>query len=101
MEAVTIMDRIARQVEQDQLYRQMVDAQAPDSVKETGSDALTLAARQVAETLNASAIVTFTSTGSTTLRAARMRPGVPILCVTRDERVARRMMMAYGASPPC
>jgi pyruvate kinase len=98
MEAVTIMDRIARQVEQDTLYRQMVDAQAPDTVKETGSDALTLAARQVAETLNASAIVTFTSTGSTTLRAARMRPGVPILCVTRDERVARRMMMAYGVT---
>jgi pyruvate kinase len=98
IEAVTIMDKIAKSVEQDQLYRQMVEAQAPDSVNETASDAMTLAARQVAETLRASAIVTFTSTGSTTLRAARMRPSVPILCVTRNERVARRVMMAYGVN---
>ena len=54
------------------------------------------AARQVAETLGAAAVVTFTSTGSTTLRAARKRPGVPVLALTHDARTARQLGLVWG-----
>ncbi len=54
------------------------------------------AARQVAQTLKAQAIATFTFSGSTTLRAARERPCVPILCLTPNVHVARRMTLAWG-----
>ncbi|HYD71180.1 pyruvate kinase [Azospirillum sp.] len=95
IEAVSIMDRIARRVEQDPLYRTIMDAQHPDP-EQTSADAITAAASQVAHTVQAAAIVTYTTSGSTTLRAARERPEVPILCLTSRMETARRLQMAYG-----
>ena len=48
----------------------------------TGADAISLAARQIAETLKLSAIVTYTSSGTTGLRASRERPEVPIIALS-------------------
>ncbi|MDP6843464.1 MAG: pyruvate kinase, partial [Rhodospirillales bacterium] len=75
-EAVTMMDRIIDKVERDPLYRQMIEAErrTPEA---TDADAITAAAGQIANTISAAAIGTFTMTGSTSLRAARERPGVP------------------------
>jgi pyruvate kinase len=95
VEAVSMMDRIARRVEQDPLYRTIMDAQHPDP-QHTAADAITAAARQVAHTIEAAAIVTYTTSGSTTLRAARERPEVPILCLTSSPETARRLVIAYG-----
>ena len=95
VEAVSMMDRIARRVEQDPLYRTIMDAQHPDP-QQTAADAITAAARQVAHTIDAAAIVTYTTSGSTTLRAARERPEVPILCLTSSPETARRLVIAYG-----
>ena len=95
IEAVSIMDRIARRVESDPLYRTIMDAQHPDP-EQTSADAITAAARQVADTVKAAAIVTYTTSGSTTLRAARERPAVPILCLTSSVAASRRLMLAYG-----
>ncbi|WP_247872330.1 pyruvate kinase [Azospirillum sp. TSO35-2] len=95
VEAVSIMDRIARRVEHDPLYRTIMDAQHPDP-QQTAADAITAAARQVAHTIQAAAIVTYTTSGSTTLRAARERPEVPILCLTSALETARRMQMVFG-----
>ncbi|MCW2238687.1 pyruvate kinase [Azospirillum canadense] len=95
IEAVSIMDRIARRVETDPLYRTMMDASHADP-QETAADAITAAARQVAHTIHAAAIVTYTTSGSTTLRAARERPEVPILCLTASAAASRRLVLAYG-----
>jgi len=62
----------------------------------TTADAISAAARQCAHTLGAAAIVTYTNTGSTTLRAARERPDVRILCLTPSRDTARRMTLAWG-----
>ncbi len=93
--SVAMMDRIARQVEQDPLYETLIDAVpvAPDA---TTADAISAAARQVAETLDVAAIVTFTTSGSTALRAGRNRPRVPILALTPNFTTARRLMLAWG-----
>jgi pyruvate kinase len=98
VEAVTIMDRILKSVEADPLYRTLMDAsrREPES---TTADAISAAARQCAHTLSAAAIVTYTNTGSTTLRAARERPDVPILCLTPNLNTARRMTLAWGVHP--
>src|SRR5690606_6438905 len=58
--------------------------------------AITAAARQIAHTLKAAAIVTFTSSGSTTLRAAQERPDVPILCITPNLGAGRRLGLVRG-----
>ena len=93
--AVTIMSRIIERVEHDPTYRPIMDAVHPDP-EATTADALTAAARQVAHTIRAEAIVTFTTSGSTTLRAARERPDVPILCLTASLATARRLALAWG-----
>ncbi len=95
IEAVTIMDRICRRVEGDAQYRSMLSVQG--SVHhDTASDAITAAAKQVAETVGARAIVTFTASGATSLRAARERPSVPILCLSPSLSTLRRITLAYG-----
>ncbi len=95
VEAVAMMDRIIRRVEQDPSYRRLMDAShAPPQA--TAADAITLAAREVAITIGAACIVTYTSSGSTALRAARERPPVPILCLTGRTQTARRLTLAWG-----
>jgi pyruvate kinase len=95
VESVTIMNKIITHVEKDPFYRKMQDANLPLS-EATTSDAITAAARQVAHTIQASAIVTFTSTGGTTLRAARERPEVPIIALTPEIKVARKLSLVWG-----
>lgn len=92
-----MMDRIIRRVERDPTYRRIQDAQHPDP-EPTTSDAISAAAAQVARTLSAAAIITYTTSGSTTLRAARERPDVPmILCLTSKIETARRLALVWGA----
>jgi len=98
VEAVTIMDRILKSVEADPLYRRLMDASRREP-EATTADAISAAARQCAHTLSAAAIVTYTNTGSTTLRAARERPDVRILCLTPNLNTARRMTLAWGVHP--
>jgi pyruvate kinase len=98
LEAVAIMDKIIHQVERDEHYRMLRDTRR-ERPEGTASDAISAAASQVAATIKAAAIVTYTSSGSTTLRAARQRPSVPILCLTAEAKTARRMAMVWGVHP--
>ncbi|MDA1098000.1 MAG: pyruvate kinase [Proteobacteria bacterium] len=93
--AVKVMNRVASQVEGDPGYRKFMDAEHADP-EATSADAITAAARQVAETISASAIVTYTTSGSTALRAARERPPVPILVLTPSLITARRLAVVWG-----
>jgi pyruvate kinase len=94
-EAIAMMDRIIYRVERDPLYRKIMETDHHDP-EATSADAITAAARQVAKTVAAAAIVTFSSTGSTTLRCARERPNVPILGLTPRPDTARRLALAWG-----
>jgi pyruvate kinase len=95
LESVEMMDRVARSVESDPQFRDAIDAGRTDP-ETTSADAITLAARQVAETLKAAAIVCYTASGSTGLRASRERPKVPILVLTPVVQTARRLALAWG-----
>ena len=79
IESVDMMNRIILEAEEDEAYQSSI-ASNQNVVEPIVSDAITLAARQVAETVSANCIVTYTtSSGSTTLRSLRERPTVPIL----------------------
>jgi pyruvate kinase len=95
VEAVTLMDRIITKVERDPLYRSYLDAYHAEA-EHTAPDAITLAAREVASTMRAAAIVTYTTTGSTALRAARERPDRPILGLITEASTARRLALVWG-----
>ncbi|CAA7613990.1 pyruvate kinase [Magnetospirillum sp. UT-4] len=96
VEAVTMMDRIIEQVEHDDQYRIITEA-SRSRPENTVRDAISAAARQVAHTLEAAAIVTFTSSGSTTLRAARERPEQSVVSLTSNIDVARQLALVWGA----
>jgi pyruvate kinase len=95
VEAVATMNKIAEEVEQDAIYRTIINAQrtAPEP---TGADAIAVAARDVAETLDLKAIVAWTSSGSTAFRIARERPAPPILALTPHRETASRLALVWG-----
>ena len=97
-EAVTIMDKIAAQVERDDAYLERVRFldTPPDR---TTTDALSHACMTIADTVSISAITVFTGSGSTARRVARERPSVPMLVLTPSMTTARRVALLWGAHP--
>jgi len=96
VEAVTIMDRIGKQVEADPGYAARVHFTdvRPDA---TTADALAQACANIAETVTLAGIIVFTGSGSTARRVARERPAVPMLVLTPSPRTARRTALLWGA----
>ncbi len=95
IEAVSTMNRIGEEVERDPTYRGVIHAQRPDPEATVG-DAIADAARQIAETLELSAIICWTSSGSTALRVARERPKVPVVAITPNVNAGRKLSLAWG-----
>lgn len=95
IEAVQTMANIAVEVERDESYRTIIEASRTPS-RSTVSDAITSAAREIAETADIKAICCFTQSGTTALRAARERPRVPIVALTPSIDTARFLCLAWG-----
>jgi len=95
IEAVAMMNRIAQEVERDPTYRSVIQAQRTKP-EATGADAIAAAARDIAETLDLSAIVCWTSSGSTALRVARERPKPPIVAISPNLSTARKLSLVWG-----
>jgi len=90
-----MMDTIAQTVEREESYRRAIDA-GPELKRKTVADAITAAAREVAEATEVKAICCFTHSGTTALLASRERPTVPILALTPIDTTARRLSLAWG-----
>jgi pyruvate kinase len=95
IEAVTTMNRIAEEVERDAMYLPSLHVLHTEP-EATGADAIAAAARQVAETLDLSAIVCWTSSGSTGMRVSRERPKSPIIAISPIEAAGRKLSVVWG-----
>jgi pyruvate kinase len=95
-ESVTMMNSIATSVESDPSHGERVHftQTLPDP---TTADAIAQAANTMVGTVDAAAIVCFTSSGSTARRLSRERPGVPLLVLTPALKTARRLGVLWGA----
>jgi pyruvate kinase len=95
VEAVQTMDRIACSVEDDELYHSLIEAQrgAPEK---TTADAIMAAVHEVTNTIEARAIVCWTKSGITAMRAARERSSAPIIAPTPSLATARRLTLVWG-----
>ncbi|MBA3880744.1 MAG: pyruvate kinase [Sphingobium sp.] len=96
VESVAMMNSIAEAVERDPMHGERVHftITRPDP---TTADALSEAAKNIAATVSAVAIICFTKSGSTARRVARERPSVPLLVLTPSVETARRLGLLWGA----
>jgi pyruvate kinase len=95
VEAVQTMNAVAVEVESDPTYREEIEASR--TAPRTGvADAITSAAREIAETTEVTAICCFTHSGTTALKVARERPRVPIIALTPLVGTARRLCLSWG-----
>mmetsp|Transcript_88593 Transcript_88593/g.173289 ORF Transcript_88593/g.173289 Transcript_88593/m.173289 type:complete len:589 (-) Transcript_88593:229-1995(-) len=97
-EAVAMQQRIINRVESDPHYRSYLDANTNEPDK-TPTDAMIVAARQIARTINAKAIVCFSLRGSTVHRASKNRPTVPIMALCPFKETARQLVLSWGVYP--
>lgn len=95
IEAVTMMNRIAEEVENEQIYRSILEAQRAEP-EATGADAIAKAAHEIADALNLKAITAWTSSGSTAFRIARERPNSTVIALTPNASTARRLTLVWG-----
>jgi len=95
VEAVTTMDNVAIEVEDDPTYTEIIEASRV-AKRATVADGIVAAAREIAETTDIKAICCFTSSGTTALLTARERPRVPIIAMTNDVGTARRLALTWG-----
>jgi pyruvate kinase len=95
VEAVMTMNRIAEEVENESLYLPALHVLRTEP-EATGADAIAAAARQVAETLDLSAIVCWTESGATGLRVSRERPKPPIVAISPMVNTGRKLSLVWG-----
>ncbi len=95
LEAVSMMSKIIRQVENGPDFQAQLDVSRPQA-EATASDAISCAIRRITGILPVAALVNYTESGSSSLRASRERPKTPILSLTPNIQTARRLTVAWG-----
>ena len=96
--AVTLMSRIAREVERKLPYQQMLTERGRWLEHKT-DELISYNACYTAYNLGAVAIVAFTQSGSTAGRVSKYRPRVPILAITSSNVVSGRLLLRWGVYP--
>ena len=97
VEAVKVMASIAKRIEQTLDYDRMLKEKGSKNV--TVTDAISHATCTTAVDLNASAIITSTSSGYTAKMVSKFRPQAPIIAATSNEAVMRRLALTWGVCP--
>ncbi|WP_420862302.1 pyruvate kinase [Algirhabdus cladophorae] len=97
IEAVTTMDNVAKEIEADPTYTEIIEASRKSSGK-TVADGIVAAAREIVETTDVKAICCFTQSGTTAALVARERPRAPIVALTPLVGTARRMCLTWGTN---
>jgi len=97
IEAVTTMDNVAVEVENDPTYTEILEA-TRSAKRTTVAEGIVAAAREIAETTEIKAICCYTQSGTTALLTARERPRVPIIAMTSLMGTARRLALSWGTN---
>ncbi|UFQ99270.1 pyruvate kinase [Pseudomonas wenzhouensis] len=95
LETVQMMSKIIRQVENGPDYQSQLDVGRPQA-EATASDAISCAIRRISSILPVAALVNYSESGASSLRASRERPKAPILSLTPSLSTARRLTVAWG-----
>lgn len=100
VEAVRVMDRIARATEPDLPYWEWVFSRTRQEEMDV-SASVTQSAVIAAYRLNLTNIVVPTASGRTAQVVSAHRPRIPILAVTHSRSTQRRLKLSFGVNPVC
>ncbi len=95
VEAVSMMAQVALEAETALPYDEIL-ANKGKYLQPKTEDAISYAACHTAHQLGATAIVAFTSSGSTARRVAKYRPEVPVLAITPSQVTKRQLALSWG-----
>jgi pyruvate kinase len=98
VESVQTMSRIAERAESALEYREIFTKQA-NAQQTSVTEAISQAVANSALDLNAKAIITSTQSGFTARMVSKYRPKAPIIAVTTDEKVMKRLALGWGVIP--
>jgi pyruvate kinase len=94
IEAVETMATISRRIERDYPQRS-IDSHLPSTIP----NAISSAVSTIASQLNAAAILPLTKSGATAHNVSKFRPAAPILAITSEVAVARKLQLVWGVTP--
>ena len=94
IEAVQTMATIARRIERD-YPQKAIESHLPSTIP----NAISAAVSSIASQLDAAAIIPLTKSGATAHNVSKFRPPTPILAITSEKSVARRLQLAWGVTP--
>jgi pyruvate kinase len=97
-QAVRMMAKIAREAEDKLPYEQILSERAK-WLEQNTSELISYSACHTAQSLKAKALVAFTQSGSTAGRVSKYRPRMPIVAITPDASVAKRLVLRWGVYP--
>jgi pyruvate kinase len=98
LQAVAIMDRIAREAEKKLPYETALSERRV-WFEQRAEELISYNACLTAHSLNARAIVAFTESGSTAGRVSKYRPRTTIVAITPEETTCRKLMLYWGVLP--
>ena len=97
-ETTLMMRQIAIETELALPYHRILSEKTETVIPQT-DDAISYAACHIAEQLGAVGIIAYTSSGSTAQRVAKYRPKAPILAITPNDSVRRKLALYWGVYP--
>jgi pyruvate kinase len=97
IQSVKMMSEIADETEQHLPYEQLLAERGSWMERQT-DELISYNACNTAHWLKAAAIVAFTQSGSTARRVSKYRPRTPVIAITPDKEVARRLVLYWGVS---
>ena len=95
--AVKIMSTIAKRTEEDLDYDEILKNSF--TREKSVTDAISYSTCSTAVSLDASAIVTATSSGYTARMVSKFRPKVPVVAATISEKAMRQLSLSWGVYP--
>ncbi|WP_028306986.1 pyruvate kinase [Desulfitibacter alkalitolerans] len=98
LQSVQTMAKIAKRTETALKYEELLGKKQLLPQK-TVADAISFSSCNIALELDASAIITPTTSGSTARMISKYRPKSKIIAATPDQRVARKMSLVWGVQP--
>jgi pyruvate kinase len=96
--AVRMMAKIAQNAESRIPYERILAERGARLERET-DELIAYSACHTARSLGAAAIVAFTQSGSTARRVSKYRPQAPVLAITPNDTVFRRLLLHWGIYP--